>query len=40
LIGYESSNAKRDGAWREITIELPDHRYSVRARQGYNAPKK
>jgi Ca-activated chloride channel homolog len=40
LIGYESTNAKRDGAWREITIELPDHRYSVRARQGYNAPKK
>ena len=40
LIGYESSNAARDGAWREIKIELPDHRYSVRARQGYNAPKK
>jgi Ca-activated chloride channel family protein len=40
LIGYESTNAKRDGAWRAITIELPDHRYSVRARQGYNAPKK
>lgn len=40
LIGYESTNAKRDGAWREIKIELPDHRYSVRARQGYNAPKK
>ena len=40
LIGYESSNTKRDGAWREIKIELPDHRYSVRARQGYNAPKK
>ena len=40
LIGYESTNAKRDGAWREIKIVLPDHRYSVRARQGYNAPKK
>ena len=40
LLGYESTNAKRDGAWREIKIELPDHRYSVRARQGYNAPKK
>lgn len=40
LIGYESTNAARDGAWREIKIELPDHRYSVRARQGYNAPKK
>jgi Ca-activated chloride channel family protein len=40
LIGYESTNAARDGDWREIKIELPDHRYSVRARQGYNAPKK
>ncbi len=40
LIGYESTNEKRDGAWREIKIEMPDHRYSVRARQGYNAPKK
>jgi Ca-activated chloride channel homolog len=40
LMGYESTNEKRDGAWREIKIEMPDHRYSVRARQGYNAPKK
>jgi Ca-activated chloride channel family protein len=40
LIGYESTNSKRDGAWREIKVELPDHRYSVRARQGYNAPAK
>jgi VWFA-related protein len=38
LIGYESSNARRDGAWREIQVELPNHRYTVRARQGYNAP--
>ena len=35
LIGYESTNTKRDGAWREIKVELPDHRYAVRARQGY-----
>jgi Ca-activated chloride channel homolog len=40
LMGYESTNGKRDGAWREIKIEMPDHRYSVRARQGYAAPKK
>ena len=40
LIGYESSNPKRDGAWREIKVELPKHSYSVRARQGYNAPQK
>jgi Ca-activated chloride channel family protein len=38
LIGYESTNRRRDGAWREIKLELPSHRYSVRARQGYNAP--
>lgn len=40
LIGYESSNTRRDGAWREIKVELPKHSYSVRARQGYNAPQK
>jgi Ca-activated chloride channel family protein len=40
LIGYESSNPARDGAWREIKLTLPDHRYTVRARQGYNAPSK
>jgi VWFA-related protein len=40
LIGYESSNGRRDGAWREIKVELPEHGYEVRARQGYNAPKK
>ena len=40
LIGYESSNPKRDGNWREIKVELPDHSYQVRARQGYRAPEK
>jgi Ca-activated chloride channel family protein len=40
LIGYESTNAARDGKWREIKLELPHHGYDVRARQGYNAPKK
>jgi Ca-activated chloride channel family protein len=40
LLGYESSNAKRDGSWRAIKVELPNHGYEVRARQGYNAPKK
>jgi Ca-activated chloride channel family protein len=40
LIGYQSTDTKRDGAWREIKLELPDHRYSVRSRQGYNAPAK
>lgn len=40
LLGYESTNSKRDGAWREIKVELPNHGYEVRARQGYNAPGK
>jgi Ca-activated chloride channel family protein len=40
LIGYEPTNPSRDGAWREIKVELPNHGYDVRARQGYNAPKK
>ena len=40
LLGYESTNAGRDGAWRSIKVELPNHGYDVRARQGYNAPKK
>ena len=40
LIGYQSTNARRDGAWREIKLELPNHSYSVRARQGYRAPTK
>ena len=40
LIGYESTNSARDGKWREIKLELPQHGYDVRARQGYSAPKK
>jgi hypothetical protein len=40
LLGYESTNAARDGAWRTIKVELPNHGFEVRARQGYNAPKK
>jgi Ca-activated chloride channel family protein len=40
LIGYESTNPARDGGWREIKVDLPDLGYDVRARQGYNAPKK
>jgi VWFA-related protein len=35
LIGYESTNTRRDGAWRQIRIELPGGGHDVRARQGY-----
>lgn len=38
LVGYESSNPKRDGAWRKLTVEIPGTNYRVRARQGYFAP--
>jgi Ca-activated chloride channel family protein len=38
LIGYQSTNTKRDGAWREIAVDLPGSGHSVRARQGYRAP--
>jgi Ca-activated chloride channel homolog len=38
LIGYESTNTARDGAWREIRVEVPGTRYTVRARQGYRGP--
>lgn len=40
LLGYEPTNSKRDGSWRAIKVELPSHGYDVRARQGYNAPRK
>ena len=39
LIGYESSGTSSDGSWREIRVELPAHRYGVRARQGYRVVK-
>jgi Ca-activated chloride channel family protein len=38
ILGYESKNTKRDGAWREVKLEIPGTEYSVRARQGYRAP--
>ena len=38
LLGYESSNPVRDGAWRKLTVEVPGTNYRVRARQGYFAP--
>jgi Ca-activated chloride channel family protein len=38
LIGFESTNHRRDGAWRELTVSVPGKGYSIRARQGYRAP--
>lgn len=38
LVGYESTNVKKDGAWRKLELEVPGTRYRVRARQGYFGP--
>ena len=36
LLGYASTNSKRDDAWRRIKVEVDGH-HEVRARQGYRA---
>ena len=36
LVAYSPTNAKRDGTWRKIEVEV-DGEYTVRARQGYRA---
>ena len=38
LVGYESTNTKKDGGWRKLEVEVPGTRYRVRARQGYFGP--
>jgi len=37
LLGYESTNPKRDGTFRRIKVDVDGH-YQLRARQGYRAP--
>lgn len=39
LIGYSSSNAKRDGKFRKIEVSVARDGVDVRARRGYYAPK-
>jgi Ca-activated chloride channel family protein len=36
LLGYESTNTKRDDAWRRIKVDV-DGQHDIRARQGYRA---
>jgi VWFA-related protein len=36
LLGYQSSNSKRDDQWRKIKVDVDGH-HEVRARQGYRA---
>jgi Ca-activated chloride channel family protein len=38
LLGYETTNTKKDGAWRRLSLELPGTTHRIRARQGYLAP--
>jgi hypothetical protein len=40
LLGFESTNTKRDGSWRALKVETVDKRYRVRARRGYRAASK
>jgi VWFA-related protein len=35
LLAYEAPDGARDGEWHKLRVEVPGHRYSVRARQGY-----
>jgi VWFA-related protein len=37
LITYTPANQKKDGTWREVTVDVPDG-YKVRTRAGYKAP--
>jgi len=37
-IGYTSKNARRDGAWRRIIVQLARPNVTPRAKQGYYAP--
>ena len=38
-LGYQPSNAKKDGKWREIEIRVAKSNLIIRTRKGYNAPK-
>src|SRR5205085_340855 len=38
-IGYRPSNARMDGSYRKIRVDIADRRYKARARSGYYMPK-
>jgi len=40
LLGYQSTNQKRDGKFRKIEVEVENPDFIVRARRGYYAPTK
>jgi VWFA-related protein len=39
LIGYNSTNTKRDGSFRKLSVEVARPGVDIRARRGYYAPK-
>jgi len=38
-LGYQSTNAKKDGKWRAIELRVSRPNLNIRTRKGYNAPK-
>jgi VWFA-related protein len=38
LLGFVPRDARQDGRWRELRVEVPGHDYKVRARKGYRTP--
>jgi Ca-activated chloride channel family protein len=38
-LGYQPTNSKKDGKWREIEIKVARPNLNIRTRKGYNAPK-
>ena len=38
-LGYQPSNAKKDGKWRSIELRVARPNLNIRTRKGYNAPK-
>jgi VWFA-related protein len=40
LLGFVPADARRDGRWRTLSVELPGKDYRIRARQGYRAEKR
>jgi len=38
LFGFVPRDARHDGRWRELRVEVPGHDYKVRARKGYRTP--
>jgi VWFA-related protein len=37
LLGFEPIDAKRDGSWHPLTVDVPGKDYRIRARHGYRA---